>query len=495
MLAMPELKATQPGRRLGAAVLRWLLATVAVILLAIAGWIRFHFGAVSFEQIVTNLPISGGAEGVGNDGLLTEALIVCLAVPIGLTTLVAVGRILWSRRRTSQPTVRRRRLALPTIALAIGLGTLLTVAGVPQYATAMLDTRTIADYYVRPAVTSAPKHPKNLITIYLESTENTYSDASIFGQNLLANLDAATEDYAPYDLRMYHTGGWTMAGIVGTQCGIPLKSELLVVGLNSNSEGEEVAHYLPGATCLGDVLAAQGYTNAYVGGAHARFAGKDTYLSDHGYTSIQGLDDWLADGEDSSNVSAWGLSDARMFTHAEDTLAGLRKAGRPFNLTMLTLDTHDPGAVYPSCTSDDTIAMATALKCSGRAVAGFLDYLSTHGYLDDTVVMLMGDHLKNTGDSDNFRSELTSVQNRTIFFRAWSPDGVQFGRQDADQLSVLPTTLELLGFGLPDGRAGLGVSFVGNHDLSGTALALPDGDYQSLLEAPSSTIYQQFWQS
>ncbi len=492
---MSNSKTVNPQRSLGSAIARWLLATFALILLAIAGWIRFHFGSVSFEQIVTNLPISGGAEGVGNNGLLTEALIVCLAVPIALTTLVAVGRLLWSRRRVSRPGVRRRRLALPTVALAIALGTLLTVAGVPQYAAAMLDQRTIADYYVRPAVTSTPSHPKNLITIYLESTENTYGDTNIFGQNLLANLDAATESYAPYDLGMYHTGGWTMAGIVGTQCGIPLKSELLVVGLNSNNEGEEVARYLPGATCLGDILAAQGYTNAFVGGAHSRFAGKDTYLSDHGYTQIQGLDDWLADGEDASDISAWGLSDARMFAHAEDTVAGLRKAGRPFNLSILTLDTHDPGAVYPSCTSDDTIAMATALKCSGKAAAGFLDYLKDHGYLDDTVVVLMGDHLKNTGDSDNFRDELNNAPNRTIFFRAWSPDGVPFGREGADQLSVLPTTLELLGYGLPDGRAGIGVSFVGSHDLAGTALALPDHDYQTLLEAPSSAIYQQFWQS
>ncbi|MFT4110400.1 LTA synthase family protein [Propionicimonas sp.] len=470
----------------------WLLSTVALVLLALAAWIRYHFGSVSFEQIITNLPISNG-EGVGNNNLLVEAVQVCLVLPISLTTLAAVGRWQWGPRR--DVTRRRRRLLVPAGAAVLSFVVLLVAAGVPQFVRASLDTRTIADYYVTPAVTTVPAHPKNLITIYLESTENTFGDASIFGEDLLANLQDATRDWAPYDLHQYPTGGWTMAGIVSTQCGIPLKSKLLTLGVNSNTLGEELETYLPGATCLGDVLKQQGYTSAFVGGAHARFAGKDTYLLDHGYDRTQGLDDWLAAGETSENVSAWGLSDARMFAHAEQTVADLRAGGKPFNLTMLTLDTHDPGAVYPSCTGEDAVRYATALKCSGKAVAGFLSYLEQNGYLDDTVVILTGDHVKNTGDSDQFRDQLNQAPERTIFFRAWSPAGVHWGREDADQLSVLPTTLELLGFGVPGGRAGLGVSFAAPHDLAGTALALSPGDYEALMEAPSSDAYRQFWGS
>ncbi|MGC3993034.1 MAG: LTA synthase family protein [Propionicimonas sp.] len=471
----------------------WLLSSLALFLVALAAWIRFRFGAVSFEQIITNLPISQG-EGVGNNNLLVEAVLFCLVLPVGLTTLAAALRWLLGPRRGAAGR-RRGRLWVPAVAATLAFVVLLVVAGVPQFVRASLDTRTISDYYVAPAVTTAPAHPKNLITIYLESTENTFGDASIFGEDLLANVQDATSGWAAYDLQQYPTGGWTMAGITGTQCGIPLKSKLLAVGVNSNNLGEEVETYLPGATCLGDVLSQHGYNNAFVGGAHARFGGKDTYLVDHGYSRVYGLDDWLAAGETSENISAWGLSDARMFAHAEDVLADLHAGGTPFNLTILTLDTHDPGAVYPSCTGDDAVSYATALKCSGKAVAGFLDHLEQNGYLDDTVVVLMGDHVKNTGDSDQFRDELNRAGERTIFFRAWSPDGITWGREGADQLSVLPTTLELLGFGVPAGRAGLGVSFAAPHDLAGTALALPSDDYRSLMEAPSSDAYQRFWGS
>ena len=105
----------------------------------------------------------------------------------------------------------------------------------------------------------------------------------------------------------------------------------------------------------------------------------------------------------------------------------------------------------------------------------------------------MGDHLKNLSDSDQLRDELTGADERTIFFRVHSPDPVSFARQDADQLSVLPTILELLGFGLPEGRAALGVSFARNHGLDGSLLALPETEYASLLQAPSRDLYQRFW--
>lgn len=469
----------------------WGLVTIAVMLLALAGWIRYRFGAVSLEQIISNLPIGPG-KGIGNNGLAVEAVTFCIAAPAVLVGAVAIGerRI---RRRIS--TVRGARF-VPVTAFIVGLAVLLGVAGVPEYAIAQLSEQTLASYYVTPAVTSAPSKPKNLITIYLESTENTFGDSELMGQNLLVNLDDATKGWANYrGLEQYTGGGWTMAGLVSTQCGIPLKSQLTVEGLDYNKMGEQVDHYLPGATCLGDVLTTQGYTNVFVGGADDDFAGKKTFLSDHGYSRVYGLADWKADGEDPDQISeSWGLSDARMTAHALDVLKGLHASGRPFNLTMLTLDTHEPAGIFPGCSSDDQIAMATAIKCSTRAVERFLDAAKARGYLDDTVVMVMGDHLKGTGDHDSFRDALLSAPHRTIVFRVWSPDGVvQYARESADQLSVLPSTLELLGFGVDEGRAGVGVSFVRPHDLAGTALALPSEEYRTLLLAPSSELYRGFW--
>lgn len=461
------------------------LLALALVQLATAAWIRYRFGSVTFEQILSTLPIGGGS-GVGNNDLAVEVGLWCVGLPIALA---AAGAVLLRRRRP----VRRTLLLAPGTAVAAALGVLLAVAGIPQYAAAHLDPRTVAEFYLTPHVQTRPEQPRNLITIYLESTENTYADADRFGENLIAAQQHATADWASYDsLRQDPVGGWTMAGLVGTQCGVPLKSQLVTGDPSSITDGESAERFLPGATCLGDVLQAQGYTNAFLGGAHLRFAGKDTFLTDHGYTRLRGREEW-EQTEDPSVMSEWGLSDARLFQHAEQTLAQLRTESAPFHLSLLTLDTHEPGAVYPSCDAEAATPIATALKCSGAALAGFLDHLERGGYFDDTVVVVMGDHLKNLSDSDQLRDQLVDADQRTVFFRAHSPDPVRFARPDADQLSVLPTVLELLGFGLPDGRAGLGVSFVGSHRTEGTLLALPQQEYESLLRAPSRDLYERFW--
>lgn len=485
-------KQTKPERPTTVRVIvGWSLIAVALMFAVLAGWIRYHFGPVTFEQIVNNLPGGGGAE-VGNPTLATEGLVVVILIP-AVTVLVIALAI---TRLKGHLVTRRRARWIPTISVLTALTVLLSVAGVPQYAIAQLGGQTIAPYYVTPQLTSAPKKQLNLITIYLESTENTLGDSSIMGQNLLANLDSATKGWADNrGVSVFEGGGWTMAGVVGTQCGIPLKNKLLNGSYSLNDFGETVNHYLPKATCLGDLLATQGYTSVFLGGAENNFAGKDTYFRDHGYGTFYGLDQWKAAGEKQSELSEWGLSDDRMIDHAITTVDRLHSGDKPFNLTMLTLDTHEPAAIYPSCHTNDAVPMATAFKCSTKAVARFLNHLKQAGYLDDTVVMVMGDHLKGTGDHDNYRDVLPKAPSRTVVFRVHSPNPVTFTRPEVDQLSVLPTTLQLLGYGIPDGRAGVGVSFVTDNSLTNTALALPSEDYKRLLDAPSTALYRQFWES
>jgi Phosphoglycerol transferase and related proteins, alkaline phosphatase superfamily len=472
---------------------RWTLFSAALVLIALAGWIRYRFGEITFDQTLLNLR----GESAGSSSLATEAALVCVAAP--LATMASLAALLGWRRRSRDTSGRRRVRRHPVLPGAVSLGValvvLFTVTGVPQYAAALLGDATFSSYYVIPQAERSVAKPRNLVTIYLESGENTYADAGLFGKNLLTDLDQATSGWSRYDgLQQFPGGGWTMAGLIGTECGIPVKSELLTPEVNHNVFGEEVEHYLPGARCLGDVLHDSGYTSVFVGGANTKFAGKGTFLHDHGYDFVYGLEDWEAAGESRDNISTWGLSDHQLAGHAIEQLRALKEAGRPFNLTMLTLDTHEPGGLYPTCTTDDDVAMATAIQCSMRAVGQVISYLRNNDFLDDTVVVVMGDHLKATAEGGFFKAELDAQLDRTIILRVWSPDGpVGFNRAQADQLSLLPTTLDLLGLGAPDGKAGLGVSLLGEPNLDGTMLALSANDYAGLLGSPSKELYRTFW--
>lgn len=472
---------------------RWALFGAASVLLALAGWIRYRFGEITFDQTLLNLR----GERAGNSTLFSEAVLVCVVAPLSVLAVMA-ALVSWRRPAAqSQPSRRfRRHPVLPgALSLGVALAILFTVTGLPQYASALLGDASFSSYYVVPQAQRTQSQPRNLVTIYLESGENTYADAHLFGKNLLADLDQATLGWSDYQgLQQFPGGGWTMAGLIGTQCGIPVKSELLTPEVNHNVFGEQIEHYLPGARCLGDVLHDSGYTSVFVGGANTAFAGKGTFLHDHGYDFVYGLEHWEAADEPRENISVWGLSDHQLAGYTINQLRRLREAGRPFNLTMLTLDTHEPGGVYPTCTTDDEPAMATAIQCSMRAVSRVIDYLRDNHFLDDTVVVVTGDHLKATAEGGFFKAELDAQKDRTVIFRVWSPDGIaSFNRQHADQLSVLPTTLDLLGLGSPDGRAGLGVSLIGERSLDDTMLSMSASDYANLLNAPSKDLYQKLW--
>ena len=115
----------------------------------------------------------------------------------------------------------------------------------------------------------------------MEGLERTYFDAKIF------------PDVAPR-LRVWENSrdttsftnlshivpltGFTMGGMVASQCGMPTVNIPL-----SEADG-----FLPGVTCLGDLLKGARYCQPFVGGADLAFAGKGLFLKSHGFDTLLG---------------------------------------------------------------------------------------------------------------------------------------------------------------------------------------------------------------
>lgn len=455
----------------------------------------------------------GGGEGAGGDGLIWGAAMSILVVPLAIVALmlflveksrralrghgVLTGRRVWIMRGIATILA----LAVPLSGAAV----FSNAVGVQDYVQASIREATLGtsmgDFYAVPNVEAASStgERQNLIVIYLESVEDALADDSVFERNMLAPVQAATEDWASIpSLQQYDGGGWTMAGIVGTQCGIPLRSADALADntdLNSlGSSGNEVDRYLSGATCLGDVLADEGYRNVFLGGADANFAGKGAFLASHGYSEVNDLSVWRERGETEMRDD-WGLSDRRLFANAKHTVTQLHEADQPFNLTLLTLDTHEGPRVFDYCDWDTEVAMTAITTCSMQQVSGFIDYLDAEGILEDTTVVVMGDHRKMIAEGGSFWEELKDREDRTIFNRVWSPDSATFARSEIDQLSMYPTILELAGLELVDHRAGIGVSALADADdvPAGTVLDLSSEEYTDLVRSRSVTFFQRMW--
>jgi len=92
------------------------------------------------------------------------------------------------------------------------------------------------------------KAGKNLLFIYLESLEKIYQDENVF-KGLTPNLNNFNQQGIVFDHTQQYKGtGWTIAGIVSSQCGTPLLFEY-----NTISSNDIMANgFLNKAICLGD---------------------------------------------------------------------------------------------------------------------------------------------------------------------------------------------------------------------------------------------------
>jgi len=213
--------------------------------------------------------------------------------------------------------------------------------------------------------------------------------AGLYG---LAEVSLGTRAIQFTDIRETYGTGWTIAGMVSSQCGIPL-----VTPGDSNSVSG-MGKFLPEAVCLGDMLEANGYALSYMGGASLNFAGKGSFYRDHGFESVEGVDELLPKLENPDYRNWWGLYDDSLYPLLIERIKSLHATSKPFGLFTLTLDTHHPnGNVSASCRDkpylDGTNPMLNAVHCADYLVGQFVEKLVADKLLENTILVIASDHL------------------------------------------------------------------------------------------------------
>ena len=151
-----------------------------------------------------------------------------------------------------------------------------------------------------------------------------------------------------------------------------------------------------------------------------------------------------------------GLYDDDLFVGAKAKLQELQKAKQPFNLTILTADTHHPsGNFSKSCLKNGGKEFVDIVKCSSTEVANFVHYMKKNNYLKDANVVILGDHLAMVNP---VWSQLNAPPGRTIFNSFISASPPKKNRDDIVPFDIFPSILEFIGIEVAGDRLGLGFS-------------------------------------
>jgi len=284
---------------------------------------------------------------------------------------------------------------------------------------------------------------RNVVWIYMESLERAYTDPGIF-PGLTPNLDrlrANALDFSGFE--QFHNTGYTMAGIFASQCGVPFFSSPFA-GLDPvNGNNADETNFQRKLACFGDVLHRAGYTQIFLGGAPIGFSNKGLFFHIHGYDEALGQQQLEEQYHNELAHSGWGLYDSDLFRIAVVRYRALANSGRPFNLTLLTLDTHPPHArPSPGCPhyQPDDNAVLQGVHCTDYLVGKFIDDISRDPAWKNTVVVVMSDHLRMVTEG-----EIPSAYRRhpLLFVLNAGATGTRAAR--IYHMDIAPSILHLLG--------------------------------------------------
>jgi len=322
--------------------------------------------------------------------------------------------------------------------------------------------------YIDPADTELtfPETKRNLIYIFLESVETTYADTEnggAFEENYIPHLTEMAQEYEDFsgsstDLNGGHSmpyTTWTAGALFGQTSGLPLS-----IPIDGNSMDTQDS-FFPGIVTLGDILEQQGYEQVFMIGSDANFGGRKLYFTEHGNYDIEDYYYFTEIGKIPEDRWVWwGFEDLYLFDFAKEKLTELGQSGEPFNLTLLTVDTHfEDGYVCEECGNeygDDQYA--NVISCSDRQIDQFVKWIQQQDFYENTTIVISGDHP--TMDSD-FCGDVDSDYDRRVY-TTYINSAVQ--ADDAEMVrnyttfDNFPTTLASLGVEIAGDRLGLGTN-------------------------------------
>ena len=286
---------------------------------------------------------------------------------------------------------------------------------------------------------------KNLIAIQVESLENFVIGQKVYGQEITPNINKLLKNSLYFDnIKEQNNSG------ISSDCDLMVNTSMLPVRNGSTFFGYPWTEY----NTLQDLLNSKGYNTI---STHPEVPGNWNWAEAH--KSFKADKIWDASQFDQSEVIGLGMSDESYLKQIGDKL---KNEKQPFYTFLVTLTSHGPFEVpedkqylnLPQYLNENMLgAYFQSVRYTDEAIGKFINQLKEEGLLENTVIMLYGDHcgvhkfyeddIKDSpleGDwwKDNEKEIPFMIYNPSIQGETISKEG--------GQIDFLPTIAYLLGF-------------------------------------------------
>ncbi|MCR5503677.1 MAG: LTA synthase family protein [Lachnospiraceae bacterium] len=477
------------------AVIWFLLA----ILIYIYGYLRNNFDTIKASELLFYLNTNVKE---ANLSVFREAFAYAVLIATAVTVLFLLFGF-----RTKTDESRRWYLA---VSMAMGVALQLLSIGligsqleiIRFFKTYKADSSFIEEHYADPkdVKVTFPEKKRNLIFLYLESMETTFSDKDHGGAlnyNIIPELTALSCENINFSgmqeeklngVEPVFGATFTVGSMVSATSGLPLKRDYLRADLFLSSWDEDLTEdYLPNVRTLGDILEEEGYEQRLLIGSSGSFSGRDTYFENHGHFEVEDLLTMRNTGRLPKYYKAfWGYEDAKLFQFAREDLFEMAKGDAPFCLTLLTVDTHYPeGYTCELCGNSYKDPYSNVFACSSRQVRDFVDWIRKQDFYANTTIVIMGDHP--TMNSGYLRWEIDDRYMRKSYLSVINPaEGVTEPDtyREYTALDLFPTTLAAMGVRIEGERLGLGVNLFSDRPTLAEEFGLHEVDVNMMMNSP-----------
>ena len=439
-----------------------LLAFLIIFINCILIYIERYFGEISFSQLIFHLNISNNLLLDSDEYIIEKLYQICIYLPLTIY-LFSISLILITKKYFIFFNKIFKNNFILFFLIFLSLLTIINFQKKIKFGNFIFKTKEdiIKKYYVDPKnIKYDFKESKNLVLIYMESYENLFSDQNIFNENLIKKITDYKHDSPTFD-KFVQTSltNWTIASIVATQCGLPLKN----YGIFNfgNKKGKHMRQvfglkdFLPNAFCLGDILKQNNFKNIFVSSPNTTFSGTGKFFFSHGYDEIYGKEKF-----DELNIdykgSSWGGGphDSFLFDFSKKKIIKMLEKNQKFSINILTTDIHEPnGFLDPDCEYKIN-TINNIIKCTSNELLKFLTFLEKN-YKDKLNIVIIGDHLFRFGKNDI--KEILPKE-RTIFNKFISQNNNDFNREKILHYDLLPTIIDFLDIDYDGSELGIGIS-------------------------------------